>query len=57
MIRRMGGIRKNFNMPVLMKGDEIAITNKEKAEMLVEIFVKVNSSSNLTERLRRVERT
>lgn len=49
MIRRLGGIHKNFNMPVLKNGDKKKKkTKREKAEMLAKIFAKANSSSNLT---------
>lgn len=34
MIRRMGGISMSYNIPILKNGEEIAISNEEKAEML-----------------------
>jgi exonuclease III len=49
MIRRMGGIRRNYELPVLNSGDKIAVNNLEKAELLVQIFKKVHSSDNLSE--------
>jgi len=44
----MGGDRKDWIYPVLSSGDEVAITNKEKADLMVKTFVAVHSSNNLT---------
>lgn len=49
MLKKMGGDRKDWNYPVLSNGNEMAVTNKEKAELMVKTFVAVHSSNNLTE--------
>lgn len=49
MIKKMGGERREWSYPVLSSGNEIAVTNKEKAEMLANTFVNVHSSNNLSE--------
>lgn len=38
MIKRMGGIRREFSVPVIKDND--VVTNQEKAEMLAKGFVK-----------------
>lgn len=48
MIRRMGGIRREYTLPAIKYNNEIMITNKDKAEALAKTFVKVHSSTNLT---------
>ncbi|KAL2092977.1 hypothetical protein ACEWY4_010289 [Coilia grayii] len=48
MIRKMGGIRRDFSLPVLKDSVCEAVTNVEKAEMLAAAFVKVHSSHNLS---------
>jgi len=40
MIRRMGGVRRNYELPVLNSGDKVAVTNLEKAEVLAQTFRK-----------------
>ena len=52
MIRRMGGIRQYYELPVMSSGDKLAISNFEKAELLAETFKKIHSSDNLTEEVR-----
>lgn len=52
MIRRMGGIRRNYELPVMSRGDIMAVTNLGKAELLAQTFRKVHSSDNLTEEAR-----
>lgn len=37
---------------MLKVGDELAITNKEKVEVLVKTFVKIHSTDNLSEERR-----
>jgi len=49
MLRKMGGDRKDWTYPVLSSRDEVAITNKEKAELMVKTFIAEHSSNNLTE--------
>lgn len=46
MIRKMGGVRRDFSLPVLKDETGEAVSNKEKAEMLARAFVKVHSSQN-----------
>ena len=52
MIRRMGGIRWNYEIPVLSNGDTMVVGNVEKAELLAITFKKVHSSENLSEEAR-----
>lgn len=47
MIRKMGGIQRNNNIPVLVENENITIT-----EMLVEAIVKVYSNGNITDDMR-----
>lgn len=49
MIKSMRGIKKEWQYPVLKAGEETAITEKEKAEMIARELIKIHSSSNLTE--------
>ncbi|KAI7808137.1 hypothetical protein IRJ41_016520 [Triplophysa rosa] len=53
MIRKMGGIQRNNNIPVLVNNGKIAIKDRDKAEMLVETFVKVHSNENISENMRK----
>ncbi len=48
MIRRMNGLKRNFEIPVLHSNNMIAISCLEKAELLAETFVQIHSSENLT---------
>jgi len=47
VIRKMNGVKRNYSMPVLVCNGQTAVSNKEKAELLVETLVKVHSSENL----------
>lgn len=49
MIVSMRGIRRELLYPVLKKGEEIAIFNGEKAEMIAKALNKIHSCDNLTE--------
>ncbi len=49
MIKKMGGDRREWSYPVMIEGNETAVTNIEKVEMLAKAFVKINSSNNLSE--------
>uniref|UniRef100_A0A3B3Q2D7 Reverse transcriptase domain-containing protein n=1 Tax=Paramormyrops kingsleyae TaxID=1676925 RepID=A0A3B3Q2D7_9TELE len=49
MIKKMGGERRDWSYPVLSNGNEVAVTNEEKGEMLVNAFAKVHSTNNLSE--------
>ncbi len=53
MIRKMGGIQRNNNIPVLVNNGKIAIQDNDKAEMLVETFVKVHSNENISDNMRK----
>lgn len=44
---------REWSYPVLRRGSEIAVTNKEKASVLVNTFVSVHDSNNLSEEGRR----
>lgn len=48
IIRKMSGIRQNVEIPVLCSNNKNAISNAEKAELLVKPFVKIHSSGNLS---------
>lgn len=52
MIRKMGGIQRNTSIPVLIDDNNIAVTDSDKAEILVETF-KVHSNANVSEDMRR----
>ena len=49
MIRRMGGDRREWEYPVMMEEGKTAVTDKEKAEIMVKAFAKVHSSENLSD--------
>lgn len=49
MIRKM----KEWDYPVLENDGELAVTDKDKAEMLVKAFVQIHGSGNLSEEGRR----
>ncbi|XDV45291.1 hypothetical protein PO909_013411, partial [Leuciscus waleckii] len=53
-IRKMGGIYRNHVIPVL-KNDvgKMAAADKEKAEMLAKVFVKVHSDDNVTDDIKK----
>uniref|UniRef100_A0A671TUX8 Reverse transcriptase domain-containing protein n=1 Tax=Sparus aurata TaxID=8175 RepID=A0A671TUX8_SPAAU len=53
MIKKMEGYRREWNYPILSDGEQLAISNLEKAEMMVKTMSKVHSSSNLSEEERR----
>jgi len=47
MIKKMSGIRREWDYPVLVSGEEKAVTDVEKAEMIAKAFVAIHSSDNL----------
>ena len=49
MVKKMGGNRREWDYPVLKENDVEAVNDKDKAEMMVKAFVKVNSSDNLSD--------
>lgn len=49
MIKKMSGKRKAVKIPVLIDGEYMAITNKEKAELLGKKFASVHSGNHLDE--------
>lgn len=53
MIKRMGGDRRQWEYPVLTFEEEIAVSDREKVEVMVKSFTKVHSSENLLEEERR----
>lgn len=53
MIRKMGGIQRYNNIPMLVSNGINAIKDSDKAEMLVEAFVKVHSNDNMSENMRK----
>ena len=53
MIRKMGGVRREWGYPVLSEGGEVAINDKEKAGLMARAFAGVHSSDSLTEEGRR----
>ncbi len=56
MIKKMGGDRAEWSYPVLSNGNDIAVTDKEKAESLVNTFVKICTSNNCLKREEEAER-
>ena len=52
MIRRMGGIRREYALPAIRYNGEIMVTNKDKADALAKSFAKIHSSANLTQEAR-----
>ena len=48
MIRRMGGIRREFSLPAIQFNEEIMRTDKDKAEALAKVFVRIHSVNNLS---------
>lgn len=53
MIKRMGGNRRQWEYPVLTFEEKIAVSDKEKLEVMVKSFTKVHSSEILSEEERR----
>ena len=49
MIKRMNGIKREYGDPVLIKNENAAVTDEEKADMLAQNFVHVHSSSNISD--------
>ncbi len=49
MIKRMGGVRREWEIPVIITEEGTAISNKDKAEIMAKAFVKIHSSDNLSE--------
>lgn len=49
----MGGDRREWSYPVLVEGNETAVTNREKAELMAKTFVTVHISNNMQEEGRR----
>ncbi len=52
MIKKMSGIRREYEYPVLNIEEEIAISDEDKAEMFRKEFTKINSSDNLSKECR-----
>ena len=48
MIRKMNGIKSNFEIPVMHSNNITAVSTVEKAELLAKTFVQVHSSGNLS---------
>lgn len=48
MIHRMSGINRALASPVLIEEGKVAVTEKEKSEMLVEAFQQVHSEANVS---------
>ncbi len=49
MIKSMRGIRKEWQYPILKMGEEVAVSDGEKAEMIAKALIQIHSSSNLSE--------
>jgi len=53
-IKKMGGLYRNQTLPVLKNEvGKMAVVDKEKAEMLAEVFVKVHSDDNVSEDIKK----
>lgn len=48
MIKRMTGDRRDWSYPVIVENDIRAVTDRENAELMVNTFVKIQSSNNLS---------
>lgn len=53
MIRKMGGIQRDYNTPVLEYNNRQIISESGKAEVFAETLVKVHSNSNSSEDVRK----
>lgn len=53
MIRRMESNKREWNYPILSDGEQVAISDIEKAQMMVETLSKVHSTQNLSEEEKR----
>lgn len=51
-VKRMNGVGRRANFPVLREDERIAVTSVEKANLLVEAFRRVHSSDNIDEESR-----
>ncbi len=49
MIKSMRGIRKEWQYPILKMGEEVAVSDGEKAEMIAKALIQIHSSNNLSE--------
>lgn len=49
VIRKMNGVKRSNTIPVLKSGNITAVNNEEKVELLVNTFVRVHSSENLSD--------
>jgi hypothetical protein len=49
MMKRMSGVRREWDYPVLTSGEDMAVTDEEKAEMMAKAFVKVPSLATFSE--------
>lgn len=49
MIKKMRGIRRDWQYPVLKAGESIVVSNEEKVEILAKTLVEIHSSNNLSE--------
>lgn len=50
MIRKMNGVNSCKKIPVIEEEGKVAITNKEKTEVLAKTFSKVHSIENLSDK-------
>ncbi len=48
MIKRMTGIKRKYEIPILNQNGKMAISDIEKVEMLAQMLVKIKSSENLS---------
>ncbi len=48
MIKIMTGIKRKYEIPVLNQNGKMAISDMEKAEMLAQVLVKIQSSENVS---------
>ena len=49
MIKRMSGVTRWWDYPLLTSGDDMAVTDEEKAEIIAKAFVQMHSLANLSE--------
>lgn len=49
MIRKMGGDKREWSYPIVDKNNQVAVTDRGKADLLAITFVDIHSGRNLSE--------
>lgn len=53
MIRKMGGDKREWSYPILDKNNQVAVTDRGKADLLAITFVDIHSGRNLSDESKR----